>query len=143
MSTSEREQAPLPLVAAIIPPLTFHALTILTEPPWPCIDSTPCGYAMLSISLSLPMLVLAVPDAKGTLRRLTAIAIVSIAAPLLCLHAGLSAGIVVLSFMKEPIPASFLKFGARPASISARTMVGSRPWPVTQKKPTPRQASPI
>ncbi len=94
MGISERKQAPLPLVAATIPPLTFHALTILTNPPWPCIDSTPYGYAMLSISVSLPMLVLAFPDAKGELRRLTAITLVSIAAPLLCLHAGLSASIV-------------------------------------------------
>ncbi|MCP4678601.1 MAG: hypothetical protein GY854_24430 [Deltaproteobacteria bacterium] len=94
MGISDREQAPLPLVAAIIPPLTFHALTILAEPPWPCIDSIPSGYAMLSISLSLPMLVLACPDTPGTLRRLLTIAVISLAAPLLCLHAGLSTDIV-------------------------------------------------
>ncbi|MCP4604744.1 MAG: hypothetical protein GY847_30190 [Proteobacteria bacterium] len=94
MDIPGREPPPLPLIAAVVPPLFFYVLTNLARPPWPGIDPTGFGYGILSFSLAIPLMILSVPDIPGRSRRWVALVIASFASVFLCFHAGLSANLV-------------------------------------------------
>jgi len=89
--TTRTDLRSLPLAAALVPSALLWGLAELAEPTWPGIDPGLNGYALLSLGLALPLLVLCCRPLGSSLTDWISVTLASLATAALCLHAGLSA----------------------------------------------------